>query len=192
MVSSTSTCSYPLDCERLRRYSTCLPKLCIGYSKRYSSGTAPITLTTSSSCSRLEQTSHRGRQNSTMFLRNSGCQRRRKRIPMAVSSSISDLNSTPRICKSVSLNLKSNEPSTPSMLCCPHPASYLQTSNPPSDSCPIVAKSSLLAVHFSAISSPCFAAMAIVAPTPKPACHWTLETISDGGIDSLYPGRPSR
>src|SRR5271163_393348 len=108
MASSTSICSYPLDCERLHEYSTYSPKLCIGSSKRYSNGTVPITLTTSSSCSQLEQTSRRCQRSSTVFSRNSGYQRRRKRIPTAVSSSISDSNSTPQTCKSVFLNQKSS------------------------------------------------------------------------------------
>jgi hypothetical protein len=48
-----------------------------------------------------------------------------------------------------------------------------------------------LAVHSSTISSPCFAVM-VVVPPPKPACHPTLATISDGSIDSFFPGRPSQ
>jgi hypothetical protein len=97
---------------------------------------------------------------------------------------------TPRRCKYDSLNLKSNELSTPSTLYWPHPVSYSQTSYPPSGSYLIVAKSFHLAVHSSATFSPCFADIVVVPP--RSACHPTLATISDGGTAFLSPGRPSQ
>jgi hypothetical protein len=72
--------------------SICSQRRCIGSSTRYTSGTVPITLTTSSLSSPLLPRFPKSQLNSTRFSMNSDFQRHLKKISTEASSFISALN----------------------------------------------------------------------------------------------------
>src|SRR6266480_848013 len=192
MGSSSWICSFLLVYAQPLVFSTYLQKHYTGFSKHYMNGMSHTTSMISYLCSLQIQTSLKSPFSSTTSLRSLVSQRPLRRIQMDVSSCISGLNLTQKICKSAFPQTRSNELLMQSMHYSLHLQSRMQCSKLHSVFYPIAVKSFPSADLFFAISS----LKSVVVTVDHNFFDFGLlmihVMISDGGCNFSRPGHLSQ